>query len=289
MKWTAAVLALVPVAKANCLGNLDRLVFRDPVDGDMKQVSAVGMQFAIQPYPNVDDWRVLGEFDFNCVATVDFNVTGKPNPPPVKLTMTSWVMGSYDNLRTMIGLEFTDPSTTLSSVATDPVNLWTLDHWPHTTSDDLAVGPRGLKPLQMKFGSSDTARDTRCRWSTPRGGLPVGDMHDGDKKSISVTARRSFSGFTTTMTVKPYHSSESWTAKTQLDANCEATLDLRVAGKPNPPPVPLTIKVWDMVSVSLDDNIPDKKVVLFEDPTQTIGEGILNLWVEGNVVPAQVV
>merc|ERR1711976_369860 len=138
---------------------------------------------------------------------------------------------------------------------------------------------------EMSFGSGDT----RCRWTAPRKGLVVGDIHDGDKKSIEVSARRSFSGFITTMTVKPYQNDESWTVKGQLDANCEATVDFNVAGKPNPPPVPLQVKAWDMVSVALDDNVPDKKAILFQDPSETIGDGILNVWVEGNVDASQLV
>jgi len=66
-----------------------------------------------------------------------------------------------------------------------------------------------------------------------------------------------------------------------------ASVDFRVDGKPNPPPVPLNAQVWGMVSVALADDIPDKSALLFTDPTGTLGEGILNAWVEPNMATTQ--
>lgn len=261
---------------AGCLGTRDQMLFIDPVDGDMKVVTSLvttdRVRFAIQPYPNVDDWKVLGDFDLNCQATVDFNVPGKPNPPPVNLTMTTWVMGTPDNKYTRMGLEFTDPTATLAP-APEPVNLWVLDHWgpPSESSHE--------EPMHGTFGNTCGFKESTLFHKNV---AILHDMHDGDKKSIKVKHDGS-------LTLNPSGNDELWTVQSKFGDDCVATVDFNVAGKPNPPPVALEAHVWQLVSVALDDNVPDKQALLFFDPTETLGHGVLNAWVEGNVAPSQIV
>merc|ERR1711920_1067131 len=86
-------------------------------------------------------------------------------------------------------------------------------------------------------------------------GLVFGDVHDADKKILKVSKN--------SLTVKPYQNGESWTVKAEFNSNteCLASVDFRVDGKPNPPPVPLNAQVWGMASVALADNIPDKSAL----------------------------
>ena len=60
-----------------------------------------------------------------CNASVDFNVPGKPNPPPVKLTATVWKQSRYlkTGILTKNAIEFTDPSGTLASPLM-PLTTW---------------------------------------------------------------------------------------------------------------------------------------------------------------------
>lgn len=263
MRVLLAGLTLSLTVSGSCVGNLAPFVFRDLHDGDLKVVTANVFDFVIQPYDNDEDWLVRGTFDYDCVANVDFNVPGKPNPPPVNLTMSLWVMGNngaHHDTYQRLGLEFTDPSETLAP-ATEPLNLWVLDHWPK------AASPPEFPQL--------TAASTTCI-DTPRFGSSIFcDVHDGDKKAIKISKSK--------LHITPYSSGESWTVDAELDSDCDATVDFNVPGKPNPPPVALEAQVWGMVSIL---ERPDKQAVLFMDPTGTVAPAgaVINAWVPGNEV-----
>lgn len=65
-------------------------VFADIHDGDLKQVrlSADSKTVTIEPYNNTQTWEVTAAWsNVSCNASINFNVLGKPNPPPVPLTM----------------------------------------------------------------------------------------------------------------------------------------------------------------------------------------------------------
>ena len=62
----------------------------------------------------------------NCVASVDFDVPGKPSPPPVALDATVWRLSSADG-HSKVAFEFTDPSKTIAP-ATTPLNAWVPDN-----------------------------------------------------------------------------------------------------------------------------------------------------------------
>jgi hypothetical protein len=59
----------------------------------------------------------------DCTAWVDFNVPGKPNPPPVSLLVTIWNMEHLHGGGAKLVFEFTDPSGTIAS-ADSPLNHW---------------------------------------------------------------------------------------------------------------------------------------------------------------------
>ena len=60
-----------------------------------------------------------------CNASVDFNVPGKSNPPPVKLTATVWKQSRFLKSGELYkyAIEFTDPSGTLA-LPSMPLNTW---------------------------------------------------------------------------------------------------------------------------------------------------------------------
>lgn len=272
--------ALLAIADANCVGNLAPFVFRDPHDGDMKVVTAHVFDFMIQPYDkSSEDWTVYGTFDLDCVATVDFNVPGKPNPPPNNLTMALWVMGSNDDRLQRLGLEFTDP---MAADPTEPVNLWVLDHWPQFDSTvGSIVGPKvkdALDRVDATVGQN---------WCIIEKKAILGDMHDGDKKAVKISGSREKER----MQITPYGSGESWSVTADLNDNndCKASVDFNVPGKPNPPPVPLDARIWGMVCIKETEK--DKTAILFQDPSGTIDEpsALVNVWVENNAEKSVIV
>lgn len=100
-------------------------VFADMHDGDKKRVTIIGENMTIVPNENNETWVVHAIMDItHWNATVDFNVPGKPNPPPVHLTATFWRMSrSSATSKHKMALEFTDPSETLAK-STIPLNVW---------------------------------------------------------------------------------------------------------------------------------------------------------------------
>jgi len=242
-------------ACAACIGQNDPTAFRDTHDGDLKVVEAVGFNFRITSYNKSQTWEVYGVWDVNCVATVDFNVPGKPNPPPVNLKMTMYVMQSTDEHLSRLGFEFTDPTSTLAP-PTQPLNFWVLEKWPKPQP--------ARSTIDMK---AKTCIDTPLFRS-----LVVNDMHDGDEKALKVKGNA--------LHITPYNNKQSWNVDATFGDDCVASVNFNVKGKPNPPPVPLDAQVWGMVSIAG----LDKVAVLFSDPSGTIASEhiTLNAWVPSN-------
>ena len=246
-------------ADAACFGLVEN-VFHDMHDGDMKQVAAnLDNTFQINPYNNTQTWTVQGHFDENCVGIVDFNVPGKPNPPPVNLTMTLWIMGSTDNKLTKLGLEFTDPSGTLAPPA-QPLNFWVLDKWQNPPQSPVKAprehGNGSESCLQIPFFQQ----------------LVVDDMHDGDKKALKLSGN--------SLHISPYDNKQSWSVEADFNDECIANVNFDVPGKPNPPPVPLDARVWGLESIAG----ASKNSLLFTDPSGTIASPRtpLNVWTPNN-------
>lgn len=118
-------------------------IFADMHDGDKKAVtisgdngaiySMQGRLMTIKPSGNSQKWTVNAKvYSSNCLANVDFNVPGKPNPPPVRLLATLFRSTSATGRKTV--LEFTDPTGKLAARRDFPLNVWV-----QIGKDDLSV------------------------------------------------------------------------------------------------------------------------------------------------------
>lgn len=98
-------------------------VVDDMHDGDKKALKVSGNSLEITPSGNQQKWKVDAKFNSDCVASVNFNVPGKPSPPPVPLNAKVWGMvaiagGEKD------AILFSDPSSTIAPAKTT-LNIWT--------------------------------------------------------------------------------------------------------------------------------------------------------------------
>jgi hypothetical protein len=113
---------------------------------------------------------------------------------------------------------------------------------------------------------------SQCSAACVVGTAHFADQHDGDKKTVAVTA----DGM---VTITPYDNSQSWVVKSILDEKtCSAVIDFNVPGKPSPPPINLTA-----TSYILENPVSDDKVaIVFTDPTGTLAAPTypLNTWIE---------
>ena len=73
-----------------------------------------------------------------------------------------------------------------------------------------------------------TSAAGRGRGSNLYKGEVMNDVHDGDRKVITVKARSE------AVDIKPYGSKESWDVKSKFDADCVARVNFDVPGKPAP-------------------------------------------------------
>jgi len=213
-----AVLFVMRCASA-CDGILPanfQALYADMHDGDQKSVTISGSKMTIRASGSDERWVVEAEWDAQgCKASVDFNVLGKPSPPPVSLTATLWLsQSSKGELKTEF--EFTDSSGTLPA---GPLNRWVqLGSWPLQKAPSC---PRSLKAVYA-------------------------DMHDGDKKEITIEG--------TAMTIKPFDNDQHWEVHAEIDAaSCSALIDFKVPGKPSPPPVKLSASLWQDTVASTRD------------------------------------
>lgn len=113
-------------------------VVADMHDGDQKAISLRttdtegAMMMTIKPHGNNQTWVVevaITADDTAVSGLVDFNVPGKPGPPPCNLTVT--LMTEYGGALSGKGrgpskrtLEFTDPTGTISKDPKFPLNTW---------------------------------------------------------------------------------------------------------------------------------------------------------------------
>jgi len=224
-------------------------VYDDMHDGDRKEISISGTSLTIRPSGNTQTWVVKGLLNpTSCSALIDFNVPGKPSPPPVKLLLS--LRRSYNGEWTEF--EFTDPSGALAA------KDFPLNHW----LQDPASPPEPQKRHDIPCPTSLRA--------------VYADMHDGDKKEITIAG--------TSLTIKPSGNNQTWTVKSTIDpASCAATIDFNVPGKPGPPPV--NLKAAMMYSVNPELGPPPvgiKSEFVFTDPSGTLAAPSmpLNQWVE---------
>merc|ERR1712137_1385085 len=87
-------------------------VFNDMHDGDQKALLDKKGKLHITPVSSAESWAVDAKIDSDCKATVDFNVQGKPNPPPVALEAEVWGMVSILERPDKNIVLFSDPTGT---------------------------------------------------------------------------------------------------------------------------------------------------------------------------------
>ena len=133
MRSTLVLLALVstvaaqrpPARDCSKLFDGQAVIFADMHDGDEKIVSiqSSGSILQIEPWNSTDVWKVTAPIrTTDCTAMVNFDVPGKPSPPPVSLMASLAEFGSA-NKRALI--TFTDPSGTLKpGKPYYPLNAW---------------------------------------------------------------------------------------------------------------------------------------------------------------------
>jgi hypothetical protein len=185
-------------------------VFADMHDGDKKEIIISGSSMTIKPIGNNQTWVVNTKLDpKSCSAVVDFNVPGKPSPPPVNLVATFWYSIST-KMERKNEFEFTDPTGKLPA---GPLNRWV----------QLSKDAEGPLPCQTSLKAV------------------YADMHDGDRKEITI--------FGTSMTIKPSGNNQTWVVESHVDPrSCSAVINFNVPGKPGPPPVNLTATLWTTFS-----------------------------------------
>jgi len=246
----AAFLSLMAVLCSACeCPNKINAVFADMHDGDQKEVTIDGSVVEIKPHGNDQQLQVTGALNEDtCSADIDFNVPGKPNPPPVKLRMTLWCASENfkEGAIEKATFEFTDPSGKLAP-PTSVLNAWV----------ELGGSKKQEAPLCPEFGKSIFA-----------------DMHDGDKKFLTVKDSK--------LTISSTNSSQTWVVKADLDEYCSAMVNFNVPGKPSPPPVPLAAHFWRLSG----SNQGTKTSLEFTDPSGTLAvPGFpLNSWIQMDTV-----
>lgn len=225
-------------------------VYADMHDGDKKLVIISDESLTIEPSGNSQHWTVNAALDRNhCDASINFNVPGKPSPPPVNLLATlctSVAVGAKKHT-----WEFTDPSGKLAEKSY-PLNSWVELH---PNSQDDHAHPAVACPTSFES--------------------VFADMHDGDRKLVTISG--------TSMTIKPSDNNQTWEVKAVIDPKaCKANIDFNVPGKPSPPPVTLVSTLWNSFSVDLSGKIVSKATFEFTDPSGTLAapDYPLNLWVQ---------
>ena len=104
-------------------------VMHDMHDGDQKLVDVIalpvrGYVITITPHGNNQTWVIKANWDaLNCNASINFDVPGKPGPPPVPLTLTYFRGHGGVGQPTGKFAVFSDPSGTLAPSAV-PLNTW---------------------------------------------------------------------------------------------------------------------------------------------------------------------
>ena len=98
----------------------------DMHDGDQKRVavSADGSTLTITPFGNNQTWTTSAALSADCTAVVDFNVPGKPSPPPCNLLGTLYSLTTPGSDTPSAALGFTDKTGTITDDPNFPLNYW---------------------------------------------------------------------------------------------------------------------------------------------------------------------
>ena len=112
----------------------------------------------------------------SCTSIVDFNVTGKVNPPPGKLMAAIWTQSRSVDTGTQkrYAIEFSDPKGMLAP-SPEPLNAWV-----------------EVENFVSRLDSSVTASKS-CIDGSP---LVFKDIHDDNKKQVTLSGNK--------LTILPY-------------------------------------------------------------------------------------
>merc|ERR1719313_2052701 len=124
------VILILQIVVATCPGkgkygaSSESYTFADMHDGDEKAVTFQD-NVIIQPTSTEEDWKVVcTDYDASmCTFMCNFNVSGKPDPPPVPLMGTVWGL-TNESKGKKISIEWTDPTETISPSKNYPINAW---------------------------------------------------------------------------------------------------------------------------------------------------------------------
>merc|ERR1712187_249367 len=221
--------------------DMDTQVFADMHDGDEKEVTISGSDMTIKPHGSDEEWVVNTKIDCTTgKATVDFDVPGKKDHPPVPIQATLFTSLSASGTRKHTFI-YNDVSGTIVDDPTLPLNQWVGE-----ASDESARKPRCPEKLDAVFK----------------------DIHDGDQKQVTIEGEK--------MTIVPSGGDQKWIVNAEIDReSCTAVIDFNVPGKPDFPPVNLTATYW--LEYANKRNIND--AFEFTDPSGTLPAGPLNRWV----------
>lgn len=98
-------------------------IFYDIHDSDYKKIIFKNNgNFTILPYKSNKKWLINSKLKSNLTAMVNFNVKGKPNPPPISIELKLSYLVNLDNTKTLVAVFF-DPTGKLSPPHI-PLNIW---------------------------------------------------------------------------------------------------------------------------------------------------------------------
>jgi hypothetical protein len=115
----------------------------------------------------------------------------------------------------------------------------------------------------------------------------MADMHDGDQKKAALVQTDNHDGLS--LVITPHNNTQTWKVTTAWNnVYCNASVDFRVPGKPNPPPVALEMSYFLGEG---GEGKPPRYFAVFTDPSGTLAPSSapLNTWVavsSGPGVPA---
>ena len=96
------------------------------------------------------------------------------------------------------------------------------------------------------------------------------DIHDGDMKRVDFLSNSS-------IRITPHGGNQTWSVVAPIDRDtCSAVVDFRVAGKPSPPPCPLSVIFLRLTEIK---GTIVGSMALFTDPSGTLPPGPLNAWI----------
>jgi hypothetical protein len=244
-----------------------KAIFADIHDGDQKEVSIKGLKLTVRPAGGSNlTWIVDADLDReDCSAMVDFNVPGKEEHPPIPLKAKFYFAGSHDGKR-RLEMEFTDPTGTIATKKSLPLNRWV------SLSHDIPVPDDLRSRINKKLDIFNLIPCVDClSWTHAKRSIFL-DLQHGDKKEVVVNC--------TSITIKPLDKKQSWETQSPIDEKtCSSVINFKVPGNHDAPPVKLLATLLHTGSLHKSDHRFEYE---FTDPSGTMAPADfpLNHWVE---------